>query len=159
MEPCGHALHLLVLDGAYTFSAQRPRFHRARAPTTDELERLLDTLIQAGALVVESEEEGAQPYLNLERPDDDALAALESASVRYRSAVGPTAGRKTLRLQAPGAISTAVESVNPLTATRDGFSLNAAVVCRARSAVYSCAVSAQLRQSRKSNADASGNAR
>ena len=48
-----------------------------------------------------SEEEGAQPYLNLERPDDDALAALESASVRYRIAVGPIAGRKTLRGLSP----------------------------------------------------------
>ena len=61
-------LHLLVLDGAYTFTAQSPRLHRARAPTTDELERSLDTLtrrtvrtlIPARVLVVECEEEGAQ---------------------------------------------------------------------------------------------------
>jgi hypothetical protein len=123
-------LHLLVLDGAYTFAAGRPRFHRARAPTIDELERLLAvlvrrivrTLTRAGALVADPEEEGAQPYLNLERPDDDALAALERASVRYRIAVGPIAGRKTLRLQAAGAVGAQVESAKALTATRDGFS-------------------------------------
>ena len=149
-------LHLLVLDGAYTFVAGRPRFHRARAPTDDEIERLLDALIRrvvrtltaapgilppaafvhpctsrAGALVVDPDEEGASPYLNLERPDDDALAVLESASVRYRIAVGPIAGRKTLRLQVPGALSTATRVTKRLTATRDGFSLNAAVACRA----------------------------
>ena len=72
-------LHLPVLDGAYTFTAGRARFHRARVPTHDEIERLLDVLIRrivrtvtrAQALVAgPEEEEGAQPYLNLERPDD-----------------------------------------------------------------------------------------
>ena len=105
-------LHLLVLDGAYTFAAGRPRFHLARAPTNNEIECLLDALIRrivrtltrAGALVADPDEEGASPYLSLERPDDDALAVLESASVRYRIALGPIAGRKTLRLKAPGAV-------------------------------------------------------
>ena len=36
----------------------------------------------------------------------------------------------TLRLQTPGAIGTPVESATPLTADRDGFSLNASVACR-----------------------------
>ncbi len=40
----------------------------------------------------------------------------QSASVRYRMAVGPIARRKTFRLQVPGAIATPVESVKPLTA-------------------------------------------
>ena len=51
--------------------------------------------------------------------------------MRYRIAVGPVAGRKMLRLHAPGAVATNVESAEPLTTTRDGFSLNAAVACRA----------------------------
>ncbi|HNP66257.1 MAG TPA: hypothetical protein PKH39_20190 [Woeseiaceae bacterium] len=57
--------------------------------------------------------------LNLERPDDDALAVLDSASVRYRVPVGPIAGRKTLRLQAPGSVRTATQVPKRLTATRD----------------------------------------
>jgi len=81
--------------------------------------------------VADSDEEGASPYLNLERRDDDVLAVLESASVRYRIAVGPIAGRKTLRLQAPDAVGTATQVTKRLTASRDGFSLNAAVACRA----------------------------
>ena len=39
-------LHLLVLDGAYPFTAGRARFHRAGVPTNDEIERLLDVLIR-----------------------------------------------------------------------------------------------------------------
>jgi len=70
-------------------------------------------------------------YLNLEQHHDDALAVIESASVRYRIAVGPIAGRKTLRLQGPSAIGTPTEVTTPLTATRDGFSLNASVACGA----------------------------
>jgi hypothetical protein len=132
-------LHLLVLDGAYTFTGGDPRFHRARAPTVDELECLLDalirrivrTLMRAGVLVADPEEEGGSPYLNLERPDDDALATIEGASVRYRIAVGPIAGRKTLRLQVPGLTAQLGESAKPLTMARAGFSLNASVACRA----------------------------
>jgi hypothetical protein len=37
-------LHILFLDGAYTFRGSRAIFHRARRPTGDELSRLLDTL-------------------------------------------------------------------------------------------------------------------
>ena len=44
--------------------------------------------------------------------------------------VGPIAGRKTLTLHEPGAISRARESAKPLTAARDGFSLNAALACK-----------------------------
>ena len=38
-------LHLLVLDGGYTFAHDRAQFHRAPAPSQVELERVLDTLI------------------------------------------------------------------------------------------------------------------
>ena len=39
-------LHVLALDGAYTFAGECPRSHRARAPTAAELEGLLDALIR-----------------------------------------------------------------------------------------------------------------
>ena len=39
-------LHVLALDGAYTFDGERPRFHRVPPPPPVELERLLDTLIR-----------------------------------------------------------------------------------------------------------------
>ena len=56
---------------------------------------------------------------------------LQGASIRSRIAVGPIAGRKTLRLLTPGAGFEVREPIKPLTAARDGFSLNAAVACRA----------------------------
>ena len=131
-------LHPLALDGACTFTAKRARFHRARVPTNDAIERLLDglirrivwTLTRAEALVAGSEDEVAQPCLNLERPDDEARATLGSAAVRYRIALGPIAGRNTLRLHIPGATAISVQAATPPTATRDGFSLNASVACQ-----------------------------
>ena len=38
-------LHILALDGVYTFDGERPRFHRVAPPAGEELERLLDALI------------------------------------------------------------------------------------------------------------------
>ena len=57
----------------------------------------------------------------------DALDALGAASIQYRIAVGPQAGRKvlTLKLAAPAATSVP----KPFTVARGGFSLNAAVAC------------------------------
>jgi hypothetical protein len=52
---------------------------------------------------------------------------LQGASIRYRIAVGPIAGRKTLRLHTPGAAGESAQQPKPFTAARDGFSLNAAV--------------------------------
>jgi hypothetical protein len=77
------------------------------------------------------EEEGTQPCLDPTPSPDNSLAQLQSAAVRYRIAVGPIAGRKSLRLHTPGAALPIQEPAKPLTATRDGFSLNAAVACRA----------------------------
>jgi len=50
--------------------------------------------------------------------------------------VGPIAGRKSLRLQAAGAIGAPMESATPLTAIRDGFSLNASVACQAGEYIF-----------------------
>lgn len=126
-------LHMLVLDGVYTFAQDNAQFQRAPAPSAGELERLLDiligritrTLVRTGVLVEDAE----QPYLDLE--PSDALEQLSSASVRYRIAVGPIAGRKTMTLHTPGAVSSDAVAVKALTAARDGFSLNAAVACEA----------------------------
>ena len=132
-------LHVLVLDGAYTFEGRHPRFHRAPAPSGQELAHLLDaligritrTLVRAGVLVEDPCEDPGQPYLDLDLDPHDALAKLHDAAVRYRIAVGPIAGRKTLRLHTPGAGVEATPVPKPFTAARDGFSLNAAVACKA----------------------------
>jgi len=115
----------------------RARFHRAPAPTDIELERLVDTLIvritrtlvRTGVLVADPQ----YPWLDI-HPDsggDNALEQLASAAVRYRIAVGPIAGRKTMSLHSPGAVSGECAPAKTLTVARDGFSLNAAVACAA----------------------------
>jgi hypothetical protein len=55
---------------------------------------------------------------------------LQGASICYRIAVGPNAGRKTLRLHTPGAVGESTQQPKPFTAEHGGFSLNAAVACK-----------------------------
>jgi hypothetical protein len=134
-------VHILALDGVYTFDGTRPRFHRAPPPTALELERLLDTLIRritrtlvrSGALVAQEYDDEEQLWLDLDPDGEDALTQLQGAAVRYRIAVGPIAGRRTLRLHTPEAAldGSGREPLKPFTAARDGFSLNAAVACKA----------------------------
>ena len=84
--------------------------------------RVLRCLERDGLLIRDPE----QPWLDLEARD--ALDALGAASIQYRIAVGPHAGRKVLTLKlAPAAATSSVPK--PFTVARDGFSLNAAVAC------------------------------
>jgi hypothetical protein len=89
-------LHMLFLDGAYSFSGQRPTFHRARRLPPDELLKLLDSLSRRivrllerrGLLIADSE----HPALDLEV--GSPLDQIQAASLHYRIAFGPHAGRK-----------------------------------------------------------------
>ena len=128
-------LHVLALDGAYTFDHGKARFHRAPAPRPHELDALLSTLItritrtlvRAGVLV----SDGEQPYLDLDL--DSPQEQLASAAIRYVIATGPQAGRATMRLHQPVLTSAQGAAVpKPFTAARDGFSLNCAVSCQAQ---------------------------
>ena len=123
---------MLVLDGVYTEHHGRARFHPVTAPKAEQMKRLLDRIIQRtvrqlvnqGALIEDVE----QPWLNLQDPD--TLDQLSAASVRYRIAIGPDTGRRTLKITNPGLAQSAPERSHlpkPFTVNRDGFSLNAAV--------------------------------
>ncbi len=93
--------HMLCLDGAYSFDRERPRFHRAPRPTPAALVRLLHTistrvarlLERQGLLVRDAESE------HLDFEPGEALDQLIGASIRYRIAIGPNAGRKALTLR------------------------------------------------------------
>ena len=78
-NPCQHFgsksnlnvhLHVLALDGAYSFEHGKARFHRAKARHPEELDAFLTSVItrvtrtpvRAGVRVAEDE----QPYLDLE---------------------------------------------------------------------------------------------
>jgi hypothetical protein len=91
-------LHMLFLDGACAFRGKRTVFHRACRPTCDELNRLLDTLSRRivrvlerrGLLIADPE------YPSPDWVPDSSLDHLQAASVAYRIAIGPHAGRKAL---------------------------------------------------------------
>jgi ribosomal protein S27E len=126
-------LHMIVLDGVYVETAGRLRFHRVGAPPRETLERLLGRIIRRtlrllvrdGALI----EEPDQPWLNLQDPD--TLDPLSAASIRYRIALGPGAGQRTLTVRDPLLARPGSPASKPFTVNADGFSLNAAVACQA----------------------------
>jgi hypothetical protein len=91
--------------------------------------RITRTLVRSGALVAQEYDDEEQLWLDLDPAGEDALLQLQGASIRYRIAVGPITGRKTLRLHTPGAAleGPGREQPKPFTAAREGFSLNAAV--------------------------------
>ena len=128
-------LHMLVPDGVWRFVNGKAHFHRTPAPDDAHIERLLARLIRriirclvrAGVLVMEAE----QPYLDVDTAADDGLAGLAAAAVRYRIAVGPLAGQRTMRLRVPTLTESLLPNPGALTADHEGFSLNAAVACGA----------------------------
>ena len=115
----------MFLDGVYTEHDGRARFHPVGAPSRETLERLLDRVIKRtlrflprdGAALIEDPQ---QPWLNLQDPD--TLDQLNAASVRYRIAIGPGAGQRTLTLMIlrwPNRLTKA--SPNPSPSTAMGF--------------------------------------
>jgi len=125
-------LHMISLDGVYTIGKSgKAKFHRVKTPNQEELRILLNRVIQR--VVRRLEREGLliphpeQPWLDL--GFDEPIDAVSAASIRYRIAIGPHSGNRTLTLHDPSFIRTD-RPAKSLTADRDGFSLNAAVSCQ-----------------------------
>lgn len=122
-------LHMLFLDGAYTFTGGSATFHRARRPTRDELVKLLHSL--SGRIVWLLERRGLliadEPHPALEIEMGSGLEQLHAASIQYRIAVGPHAGRKALTLYTVPPLED--EPALGLVAKMAGFSLHAGTVC------------------------------
>ena len=123
--------HMLFLDGVYTFDRAQPTFHRAPRPTHTELAKLLHTisirvarLLERQGLIVRDAE---SDYLDFE--PGEALDQLIGASIHYRIAIGPNAGRTALTLRTVSAQPESIGSI--LLAKQPGFSLHAATVCEA----------------------------
>jgi hypothetical protein len=123
-------LHCLVLDGVYRRTGGEPIFEEVRAPSRDELQGLLDTIIarllkmltRSGHLV---EEEGVRYLADID--PDNPLTPLQAASCTYRIALGPRAGQKVLGLRTvPGREEKATSG---RCAEAHGFSLHAGVRC------------------------------
>jgi hypothetical protein len=125
-------LHMLALDGVYTVGKSgKAKFHRVNAPNQTELRTLLNRVIQR--VIRRLEKEGLlipdpeQPWLDLDF--HEPIDTVSAASIRYRIAIGPHSGSRTLTLHDPSFVRTD-KPVKALTADRDGFSLNAAVSCQ-----------------------------
>ena len=124
-------LHMLFLDGTYRFHGNRARFHRARRATNAELTQLLGTLSRRIVRVLERRgfllEDPVDPYLEYE--PGSSLDQLQAASIQYRIAIGPHAGRKALTLCSVAPLEE--EPTVPMLARMYGFSLHAGTVCEA----------------------------
>ncbi|MFT7547903.1 MAG: hypothetical protein ACI9VI_001744 [Candidatus Azotimanducaceae bacterium] len=128
---------MIALDGVYTVGKSgKAKFHRVKAPNQTELQTLLNRVIQR--VVRRLEKEGLlipdpeQPWFDLdfhEPLDSLSAASTETADHRYRIAIVPHSGSRTLTLHDPLFIRTD-KLFKSFTADRDGFSLNAAVSCQ-----------------------------
>ena len=116
-------LHMLFVDGVYTFDEKRPRFHRGSAPAQPELQRLLRAIaarvtraLERQGLLIRDDE---TPSLDLEPAD--GFEQLLGAAVHYRITTGPHAGRKALTLHT---VASHPPASNPCIAQLSGFSLH-----------------------------------
>ncbi|MFM8928026.1 MAG: transposase [Betaproteobacteria bacterium] len=100
-------LHCLVLDGAYRCDADgAPAFIEADAPTDDELDALLRTVISRlmkmltrRGVLVEDMGQAWLAELDADGEESRTLRPLQAAAITYRIAFGPRAGQKVLSVR------------------------------------------------------------
>ena len=111
--------------------SRRPTFHRAPRPTPAELTKLLHTIGQRVARLLERlgllVRDADSDHLDFE--PGEAFDQLVGASIHYRIAIGPNADRKALTLRTVPVQPEPFPST--LLAGQPGFSLHAATVCEA----------------------------
>ena len=123
-------LHILAVDGAFSKHAA---FYPVKPPTKQSVDAITHKVAQrvaryletAGYLVRDAE----SGYLDLQADDDDAMATLIGASISYRLAFGPNAGRKAMTLQSIPATTT-TSTTEDLISRQSGFSLHAGTACK-----------------------------
>lgn len=131
-----HTKMLLFLDGVYVTQGRgkRPRFQAVKAPTVEELTRLVHQISERIARLLERqgliERDEENSYLSLEGLEEDGLSQLQGHSITYRVAVGPQRGRKVMTLMTLPSLQEAGKG-QPLLAKVSGFSLHAGVAAKA----------------------------
>ena len=121
---------MLYIDGVFD---RHGRFYPLKEPSLGDLDsithqiarRVSRYLEKAGYLVRDAE----SAYLDLQTGDDDAMVNIVGASISYRLAFGPNAGRKALTLQTLPTSDT--EDLRSLVTEPSGFSLHTGVSCTA----------------------------
>ena len=119
--------HMPYLNGVYD---AKDYFWPVKPPTCDDLNVIAETIAirvsrfleKAGNLVRDAESE----YLDLMQDEDDAMGAIVGASITYRLAFAPNAGRKELTLQTVP-VRTEQRKADDLITKQAGFSLHAGI--------------------------------
>ena len=122
--------HMLYLNGVYDANGY---FWPVKPPSREDLDVIAHTIARrvsrflekAGYLVRDAESE----YLDLMQDEDDAMGAIVGASITYRLAFGPNAGRKALTLQTVP-VRTESRKGDDLVSKQAGFSLHAGIACK-----------------------------
>ncbi len=122
--------HMLYLNGVYDAKGY---FWPVKPPTCEDLDVIAHTIAirvsrfleNAGYLVRDAESE----YLDLVQDEEDAMGAIVGASITYRLAFGPNAGRKALTLQTVP-VRTESRKDDDLVSKQAGFSLHAGIACK-----------------------------
>ena len=123
-------MHMLYVDGAFdqraVFYPVKPLAKQGFDAITHKIaQRVSRYLEQAGYLVRDAE----SAYLDLQADDDDAMATIVGASISYRLAFGPNAGRKAMTLKTMPSTTMTSKSTE-LVSKQAGFSLHADVACK-----------------------------
>lgn len=122
--------HMLYLNGVYD---SKGYFWPVKPPTTEDLDKITHMIAtrvsryleRVGYLYRDAESE----YLDLIPEEDDAMHGIISASITYRLAFGPNAGRKALTLQAVP-VSENQTKTSVLVSKQSSFSLHAGLACK-----------------------------
>ena len=121
---------MLYLNGVYDANGY---FWPVKPPSCEDLDVIAHTIARrvsrflekAGYLVRDAE----SAYLDLVQDEEDAMGAIVGASITYRLAFGPNAGRKALTLQTVP-VRTEQRKGDDLVSKQAGFSLHAGIACK-----------------------------
>lgn len=123
--------HMLYLGGVYD---SKGYFWPVKPPTREDLDYITHTIAKRVSRYLEQSEylyrDAESEYLDLVPEEDDAMHGIISASITYRLAFGPNAGKKALTLQAVP-VSDGQARQADLVSKQAGFSLHAGVACKA----------------------------
>jgi len=121
---------MLYLGGVYD---KKGYFWPVKPPTKEDLDYITHVIAKRVSRFLEREgylyRDAESEYLDLVPDEEDAMQGILGASITYRLAFGPNAGRKALTLQAiPGSDSR--QQSSELVSKQSGFSLHAGVACK-----------------------------
>ncbi len=122
--------HMLYLGGVYD---NKGYFWPVKPPTKEDLDYITHVIAKRVSRFLEREgylyRDAESEYLDLVPDEEDAMQGILGASITYRLAFGPNAGRKALTLQAIPASDSRQQS-SELVSKQSGFSLHAGVACK-----------------------------